>query len=329
MKQKGLGKGVFVIILVIVGLYIFRTKVLRYEPVKRLLEKPAVKPAEEKAQKPETPPVVMPAQPKPAPAEPVKAPAPVVPEKPAPPPAKEKAAPEKKPTLNIETILSNPDRVEARKILTRKLLAAESEEEYQQIKKALDELNEQLFYSKTSPVDGEFYTVQSGDTLYGIAKKFGSTVGLIMWANKKSRPIARLGEKLKVPVGTLKLLIDKSDRRLIVLFNNQYIKEYPVGVGKNNSTPVGTFIIETKIEKPDWYTPDGRKIPYGNPENILGTRWMGFKETPRYSGYGIHGTTIPERVGKAMTSGCVCMYNEDVEDLFRAVPYGAEVVIRE
>ena len=42
----------------------------------------------------------------------------------------------------------------------------------------------------------------------------------------------------------------------------------------------------------------GRAIPFGDPENILGTRWMGFENSPGARGYGIHGTARPETIGR-------------------------------
>jgi len=329
-------KGVAVLIVVVAATYFLRHKIVELEPVKKILGR-------EKVEK------ERPAAPEPAPA-PATAPSPEpkkgVEERTAPSPAKKTATKAKpgageaqKPKAaarpsgdaekEIQGILAKGDKVEARKALTRRLLAAKSEDEYQKIKKALDDLNKRLFFSRSSAEDAEFHVVEAGDTLYGIAKEYGSTPGLIMWANDKQTETARLGERLKVPVGTLKLLVDRSDRRLIVLFNNQYIRDYPVGVGKENRTPVGTFVIDKKIKNPPWYTAEGKVIPYGHPDNILGTRWMGFKPTAEYRGFGIHGTTINERVGKALTSGCICMFNKDAEDLFRAVPYGCEVVVRD
>ena len=64
-------------------------------------------------------------------------------------------------------------------------------------------------------------------------------------------------------------------------------------------------------------------IPADSPDNILGSRWMGF-DLP---GYGIHGTTEPESIGKSCTQGCVRMLNSEVEELYDIVPVGTEVTI--
>lgn len=43
------------------------------------------------------------------------------------------------------------------------------------------------------------HTVRKGDTLYGLAKKYGTTVGNIRKANGISGSIIRIGQKIKIP----------------------------------------------------------------------------------------------------------------------------------
>ena len=70
-----------------------------------------------------------------------------------------------------------------------------------------------------------------------------------------------------------------------------------------------------------------KTIPYGDPENVLGTRWMGFENQPGVMGYGIHGTERPESIGGDESMGCVRMRNREVEELFGVVPRGTPVRI--
>jgi len=44
--------------------------------------------------------------------------------------------------------------------------------------------------------------------------------------------------------------------------------------------------------------------------------------------YGIHGTNDPSSIGKAVSRGCVRMYNQDVLQLASIVPNGTPVSIR-
>ena len=130
------------------------------------------------------------------------------------------------------------------------------------------------------------------------------------------------GRKLKIWTGKFSVLADKSQNILMLKCNNEIIKTYDVSTGLNNSTPAGTFKITTKLVNPVWYKSGAVVLP-DSPENILGTRWMGFD----LEGYGIHGTTSPESIGTQATAGCVRMLNNEVEELYTFLPQGTEVTI--
>lgn len=328
-------KGVIIIVFLAVIGYLAREKVMNWEPIKRYLppkspppqaapEVPAEPPEKAAAPKKETASGKH-AKGKTAPVKVSNSAASIATGLSEP----ELLTPPKETLTEIEQMLKGGNKVEAWGKLTRKLLSAGSDAERDAVRSALAKLNQETFFRKDCDVEAEFYDVQPGDSLYAIAARYGTTPGLIRWASGKASNKIRERERLKIPLGRLKLLVDKSDFRLYVLLNNRYLKDYAVGIGKDNKTPVGTFIIKTKIEKPDWDAPDGKRYPHGDPKNILGSRWMGFEETAKHVGFGIHGTTLPERIGKAESAGCVCMLDSDVEDLFEAVPRGTEVVIRE
>jgi lipoprotein-anchoring transpeptidase ErfK/SrfK len=88
-------------------------------------------------------------------------------------------------------------------------------------------------------------------------------------------------------------------------------------------TPVGDFKINDRIAQPTWWRGDGRAIPYGDKENLLGTHWLSLD----IRGYGIHGTWEPDTIGKQASAGCVRMLNEEVEELYNLIPLGTTVTI--
>ena len=165
--------------------------------------------------------------------------------------------------------------------------------------------------------------VKSGDTLTSIAKKYHVTVDIIRRINHLDGNKLFLGAKLKIPTYKLSVVVDKSQNTLILKGDEDILKTYIVSTGVNNSTPVGVFKITDKLVNPTWYKPDGKVIPYGNPANLLGARWMGLSK----KGYGIHGTTEPEKLGQQITDGCVRMKNEDVEELYGFLIPGTEVTL--
>jgi len=176
-----------------------------------------------------------------------------------------------------------------------------------------------------SPVVTELdvvHEVQPGDTLGRIASTNGTTVELVKKANGLKSDLIRPRQKLKVPKGRFSIVVDKSQNQLLLTEENQFIKAYPVATGKDNSTPVGTFKVTTRVPNPVWYK-QGAVVPPESPENILGTRWLGWDKP----GYGIHGSTDPGSIGRQVTAGCVRMTNADVEELFAIVPQGTDVTV--
>ena len=65
----------------------------------------------------------------------------------------------------------------------------------------------------------------------------------------------------------------------------------------------------------------------GGPENPLGARAIYLYANGLDTLYRIHGTNEPQSIGKAMSSGCVRMLNEDVADLFERVNKGTHIVV--
>lgn len=183
-----------------------------------------------------------------------------------------------------------------------------------------------------SPMKGKSdYTIVKGDTLERIAKRHGTTVELLAKSNNIKGHIIRPGDRLRVFTERFEIEVSKSDNELKLTAGGRFFKRYRIGTGKHDSTPEGEFAISDKISEPPWWRPDGRLIPYGDKENILGTRWMAIAargDTPEARGYGIHGTWSPETIGTSSSAGCIRMHNADVEELFMLVPLGTRVVIK-
>lgn len=98
-------------------------------------------------------------------------------------------------------------------------------------------------------------------------------------------------------------------------------KQYPVAIGRASTvTPVGHFIVMEMDRNPSWYPPEGGEAVPSGPENPLGYRWIEFAPS-----YGIHGTNMPNSIGRAVSHGCVRMLEDQVEELFELVIVGTPV----
>ncbi|MFH0763158.1 MAG: L,D-transpeptidase family protein [Candidatus Omnitrophota bacterium] len=188
--------------------------------------------------------------------------------------------------------------------------------------KRIEELNLKLLFSPVVTDGSLLYEIKPGDTLSGIAKEFNTTADLIKKSNNITDDKIFPGRNIKVWNGSFNIFVDKSQNLLILKFGEEVIKTYAVSTGKDNSTPPGDFTIVNKLDHPTWFKA-GAVVPADSPENILGTRWLGFN----LPGYGIHGTTDPASLGSQVTQGCVRMSNTEVEELYTIVPTGTEVTI--
>jgi hypothetical protein len=167
------------------------------------------------------------------------------------------------------------------------------------------------------------YTVQAGDSLAKLAKDFGTTIELIQRSNNVTGSMIRIGDRLRIFQGMFHVEIDKSDNILDLYLNGRFFKRYRVGTGEYNRTPVGDFVITDRIFQPTWWRPDGRAIPYGDPENELGTHWLSLN----IRGYGLHGTWQPETIGRQASAGCIRLTNDNIEELYTFLPIGTSVTI--
>ena len=128
------------------------------------------------------------------------------------------------------------------------------------------------------------------------------------------------------------IYINTAERRLYLILRNGEALRYGIGVGRDGFRWSGIHRISAKKEWPGWTPPAQmrarrpdlpRYLP-GGIENPLGARAMYLGSTL----YRIHGSNEPETIGRAVSSGCFRMTNEDVTDLYNRVAVGATVIVR-
>lgn len=188
----------------------------------------------------------------------------------------------------------------------------------------LGEVNVQLILSPRPIPEKVEYTIQPGDSINALSKKFGATVDVIQQGNRITGSVIRPGDRLRIFTGKFSIQVSKKDNTLVLMMNDKFFKRYAVGTGEYGKTPVGRFTIRDRVPQPTWWK-DGKAIPYGDTNNVLGTHWLAL-DIP---GYGIHGTWQPDTIGKQASAGCIRLVNAEIEELFTLVPVGTPVTITE
>jgi lipoprotein-anchoring transpeptidase ErfK/SrfK len=131
------------------------------------------------------------------------------------------------------------------------------------------------------------------------------------------------------------ITIDTKNRYLYLSMADGKAMRYEVGVGRDGFAWSGRARIGRRAEWPSWTPPaamrlrrpDLPRVMEGGLANPLGARAMYL-----YNGHGdtmfrIHGTNEPDTIGRAVSSGCIRLLNDDVVDLYERVKVGAPVVV--
>lgn len=187
-------------------------------------------------------------------------------------------------------------------------------------------IQEMVFSGRFAPIVAS-HTVVTGDNLTGIARKFSTTVDALRRLNGLKSDVIQPRTRLRILPGKVKIFVDKSDFRLWLTVDDRVLLERPVGLGQENRTPVGIFEIDDRQKDPTWYRPGQPPLPPGHPENVLGTRWLGFKDTDEHTGFGIHGTANRSDLGRESSAGCIRLLTADIELIYDFVPLGTLVKI--
>lgn len=127
------------------------------------------------------------------------------------------------------------------------------------------------------------------------------------------------------------VIINTKQNVLFYVLDNGKAVKYRVGTAKKGFEWSGTNKVSSKAQWPSWRPPtemrqrrpDLPALMAGGPENPLGARAIYLGSTL----YRIHGTNEPASIGKAVSSGCIRMLNEDVSELYQFVKQGATVTV--
>ncbi len=127
------------------------------------------------------------------------------------------------------------------------------------------------------------------------------------------------------------IIVNTKQNTLFYVLGNGKAVKYRVASAKKGFEWSGTNTVSYKTQWPDWRPPtemrkrrpDLPAFMAGGPQNPLGARAIYLGSTI----YRIHGTNEPSSIGKAASSGCIRMLNEDVSELYNFVKPGATVTV--
>jgi lipoprotein-anchoring transpeptidase ErfK/SrfK len=193
-------------------------------------------------------------------------------------------------------------------------------------------------WSKTGDWPSIAIQVEKGDNLIELRKRVVKDhpelllyTGQIERANQITGAVIKPGQTLRIPTDKARMLVDLDAHWAFYLLGEEVAAAWEVGVGQENSaTQVGTFRVgKDRKEQPMWFRAGKQPVPYGDPENPLGTRWIPWVlQDGQGTGLGFHGTNDPSSIGKDLSQGCIRMRNQDVEELFDILPTGAEITVQ-
>jgi L,D-transpeptidase ErfK/SrfK len=159
--------------------------------------------------------------------------------------------------------------------------------------------------------------VKSGETLWSISEDYRTPLSNLIIANNLNNPnILYVGQKIIIPSipdpksipYTIKVSLN--EKFLSLYKNSELVKKYPIAIGRIlHGTPPGNYVIVNREP---------------NPGGPFGSMWLSLSKKH----YGIHGTNNPPSIGKAVSLGCIRMYNNDVLELAATIPNGTAVTIQ-
>ena len=194
-----------------------------------------------------------------------------------------------------------------------------------QVEHALGVANMALLMTPEPGPEDELYSIQKGDTLDGLRKKFKISPELLMRVNNIQNPRnLSIGRRMKIPNLELSAVVNKSDNTLTLNNHGKFFKKYQVRTGESDyMTPVGEYAIRRKVVDPAWTNPkSGQSFAPGAPGNQLGARWMEIQGS-----IGIHEAVDPATIGTYSSSGCVGLLRDDVLELYDMLALGTPVKI--
>jgi lipoprotein-anchoring transpeptidase ErfK/SrfK len=134
------------------------------------------------------------------------------------------------------------------------------------------------------------------------------------------------------------VVVMTGERHLYLVLAEGRALRYGIGVGRDGFRWSGRAVVGRKAQWPTWTPtpemmkrqPETREFAGGMPPGInnpLGARALYIYRDGRDTLYRLHGTHEDWSIGRAVSSGCVRLLNQDVIDLYRRCPVGTPILV--
>ncbi|MEP3436124.1 MAG: L,D-transpeptidase [Hoeflea sp.] len=138
------------------------------------------------------------------------------------------------------------------------------------------------------------------------------------------------------------IIVDPNAFYLHLVENRDTAMRYGIGVGRQGFSWSGDAVVQYKRKWPRWKAPDEmvarnpELTPYSvanggmdpGPLNPLGARALYLFQNGEDTLYRIHGNPEANSIGKAVSSGCIRLLNQDIIDLYERARSGVKVIVK-
>ena len=186
----------------------------------------------------------------------------------------------------------------------------------------------------------EIYITQAQDTLLDIARDRdlgyveirAANPGVDPWLPGEGRALTLPTQYILPAAPRRGIVINLPELRLYYYPERGEPRSFPIGIGgEGKETPTGRTQIAGKRVHPVWVPTKSEheedpELPQSvgpGPDNPMGeyALYLGWK------GYAVHGTNKSYSIGRRDSHGCIRLYPEDIEWLYRSVAIGTPVTI--
>lgn len=213
----------------------------------------------------------------------------------------------------VDELEDGDDLVSARMILQKLRLSPEAATVRPLVETRLGEINIALIFS-TSPMPGKLpHKIVSGDLVSKLTHKYNNTEEYILRVNQITQPERiRIGQELWVLDNPIfELLIDKSDFKAVLLFNNGFFKAYTIGLGDSGRVLAGAYELRGR-------SADGRRLSLKSAGNAEDTKTLSMS-----------GAESESHLGMISQESGVVFSKAGIEELYVLLPVGSMVTIVE